>query len=225
MSTTKTILQIQSEIENLSPHPNRVTLMAVSKKQPVEKIRKLIRENQFVFGENYVQEALEKMESISEKVEWHLIGHLQSKKVNSIIGKFACIHSIDSLKIANLISEKSRDAGLVQNVFIEVNLGNEESKTGFPVEELKMCWSKIIGMDSICVTGLMALPPASDDLEITRSYFKMLRSLLAELKAKTYDSRHPMDQLSMGTSQDYLVALEEGSTLIRIGTTLFGERL
>ncbi|MBL7556762.1 MAG: YggS family pyridoxal phosphate-dependent enzyme [Bdellovibrionaceae bacterium] len=225
MSTTKTIADIHAEIKKFSPHPEKVKLLAVSKKQSIDKIRELVSQHQTAFGENYVQEALEKIVSLPQNIEWHLIGHLQSKKVNTIIGKFAYIHSVDSIKIAELIGQKSKALGVIQKVFIEVNLGNEETKTGFATETLIAAWSKLIQIDSIQIVGLMALPPASENELITRGYFRNLSQLQHDLRKKTDTSLHPLDNLSMGTSQDYPIALQEGATVIRIGTLLFGERV
>lgn len=221
----KTIKQIIDDIQKFSPHPKLVKILAVSKKQPIDKIQNLLNQNHFQFGENYVQEALDKMQKLPKTIEWHLIGHLQSKKVNSVIGKFAFIHSIDSLKVAELISEKSATKGIVQNIFIEVNIGDEESKNGFTVQQLKEQWLKVVSLDSLRIYGLMTLPPPSDDIEVTRAYFKELKNLQSQLKTSLDSQRHPFADLSMGTSQDYIAALQEGSTIIRIGTTLFGERV
>ena len=125
MITLKTVSQIQIEIQKFSPHPEHVKLLAVSKKQPVDKIHELLSQGQHLFGENYVQEALEKMKLLSQHtIEWHLIGHIQSKKINSIIGKFAYIHSVDSLKLAQLINHKSAEMNSVQKIFIEVQTKN-----------------------------------------------------------------------------------------------------
>jgi pyridoxal phosphate enzyme (YggS family) len=225
MSPIKTVVELNAEIKKFSPHPEKVKLLAVSKKQPNEKIIQLISQHQRAFGENYVQEALEKIEQLPKNLEWHLIGHLQSKKVNSIIGKFAYIHSVDSFKIAELIGQKSKNAGIIQKVFIEINLANEESKTGFTTDDLLKKWSQIASIEALQIVGLMALPPASDIESITRQHFKNLYSLQQELRKKTDTSRHPLDSLSMGTSQDYPIALQEGATVIRVGTILFGERV
>lgn len=225
MSEPKTIAEIHTEIKKYSPYPDKVKLLAVSKKQSIDKIQQLIAQEQFAFGENYVQEALEKIETLPKALEWHLIGHLQSKKVKSIVGKFAYIHSVDSFKIAELIGQKSKTAGIVQKIFVEVNLGNEESKTGFSTQILLQEWSKLVQIDAIQIVGLMGLPPASDNEKITRGHFKNLYQLQQELQKKTDTSLHPLDSLSMGTSQDYPIALQEGATIIRLGTLLFGERL
>lgn len=225
MSQVKTVAQLQSEIKKFSPYPDRVKLLAVSKKQSVQKIIELLEQGQTAFGENYVQEALEKIEQLPKVIEWHLIGHLQSKKVNSIIGKFAYIHSVDSLKIAELIGQKSKAAGLTQKIFIEINLAKEESKTGFSSDDVIQQWSKLTQIPALQIVGLMALPPATDDEHLTRAYFKHLCYLQQELRKKTDTSCHPLDSLSMGTSQDYSLALQEGATVIRVGTILFGERV
>lgn len=225
MLSIKSVQQIKAEIQKLSPHPEKVKLLAVSKKQTVEKIQALLQQNHFYFGENYVQEALEKMQQLPKNIEWHLLGHVQSKKVNSIVGKFAYIHSVDSLKIAELIGQKSKACGLVQNIFIELNLGNEDTKTGFTIDDLRMHWAQLTEIDSLRIYGLMALPPPSDDQQVTRLHFRTLHNLQHQLRQKTDTSRHPLNDLSMGTSQDFSIALQEGSTLIRIGTALFGERI
>jgi pyridoxal phosphate enzyme (YggS family) len=225
MSQIKTVAELQVEIKKFSPHPEKVKLLAVSKRQSNEKITELIRQQQLAFGENYVQEALEKIEQLPKNLEWHLIGHLQSKKVNSIIGKFAYIHSVDSLKLAELIGHKSKTEGITQKIFIEINLADEESKTGFNKQDLLNQWSQLVSIDALQIVGLMALPPASDIESVTRQHFKNLYQLQQELRKKTDTIRHPLDSLSMGTSQDYPIALQEGATVIRVGTILFGERV
>lgn len=225
MTEKKTVHQIKLEIKQHSPYPDIVKILAVSKKQTITKIQELMAQGQIQFGENYVQEAVEKMAQLPKNIRWHLIGHLQSNKINSILGKFAYIHSIDSIKIAKLIALKSKEIGFVQKIFIEVNLGQEESKTGFTIDSLKQCWEELIAFDSLKICGFMTLPPPSNDVEKTRLNFKTLRLLQDDYRRNVNTNRHPLNQLSMGTSQDYIIALEEGSTCIRIGTALFGERV
>lgn len=220
----KSLLDIQNEIQSLSPFASKVKLLAVSKKQSPEKIINLYNQGQTSFGENYVQEALEKIATIQLPIKWHFIGHLQSNKVKDVVGKFVLIHSVDSLKLAQMINKKSHDLNIKQNILIEVNIGSEESKAGFSIAELLKCWQELVTLENICIQGFMCLPPLEEDDSITASYFKKMHQLALDLKARTPLDKHPLTELSMGTSGDYPIALKNNATIIRLGTILFGER-
>ena len=219
MTATVTLQEIQS-------HAPNATILAVSKLQPLDKILSLYNQGQRDFGENYVQEVLQKQNELRSHadIRWHLIGHLQKKKVNQIVGRFHLIHSIDSLELAEAIGKKSAAAGLRQDILLQVNIANEDSKEGFTIDELKTQWPALVSIEGIRIRGLMTMPPLADHPEESRPWFQALRNLLIFLKNSCDLNRHPLDQLSMGTSGDWKIAITEGATIVRIGTILFGER-
>ncbi|MCM2354551.1 MAG: YggS family pyridoxal phosphate-dependent enzyme [Pseudobdellovibrio sp.] len=191
-------------------------LLAVSKLQPLEKIRELVSQGQKAFGENYIQEALEKVEALKDlNLEWHLIGPIQKNKVKYLKNNFAYLHAIDSLELAELVSKKASEIGYVQKVFIQVNLSNEATKAGFDESSVLAAWDKLTQLTHVKIVGLMTMPPLQNEALDNQVHFKKLKTLANRLQVK---------ELSMGTSHDYEVALQEGATWIRIGTVLFGER-
>lgn len=199
--------------KNLKPNQK---ILAVSKLQPADKIQKLYTEGQVDFGENYVQEALAKIEELKDlKINWHLIGPLQKNKIKYLKNHFAYIHSVNSLETAQIISAQAEKINYVQKVFIQVNISNESSKSGFTVEEFKAQWPELNGLKHIKVVGLMTMPPLQNEPEQNQPIFKALKDLASQFQ---------LSELSMGTSHDYEIALKEGATWIRLGTILFGER-
>lgn len=191
-------------------------LLAVSKLQPIEKIRELYQQGQIDFAENYIQEALEKIESLADlKIQWHLIGPIQKNKVKYLKKHFAYIHSIDSYELAAKISEACLKIQYRQKVFLQINLSGEASKSGFSQEELNAKWGLIQELAGLEVVGLMTMPPLENKPEKNRVFFKELKYIGTKLNLNEY---------SMGTSHDYKFALQEGATWIRLGTMLFGER-
>lgn len=214
--------EIKNDIQKKSSAPAIVTLVAVSKLQPIEKIAELIAQGQIDFGENYIQEALEKINHFKAhtNLRWHLIGSIQKNKVKYLKNYFHMIHSVDSLELAELISQKSQQIGHIQNVLLQVNLAGEESKSGFSEAELLQHWTALTALPGLRLCGLMTMPPLQNEAEENRIYFRQLRTLLARLQKSSTSLR----ELSMGTSSDYSVALEEGATMVRLGTVLFGER-
>lgn len=230
----KSLIEIQNEIQTSIETPNsagsRVKILAVSKKQSVEAITQLYQQGQNLFGENYVQEALEKMDQIKFPVAWHFIGHLQSNKVKDVVGKFELIHSVDSLKLAQKIDKRAKELKLTQKILVEVNVGQENSKSGFSMERIKTEWPQLIQLENIALHGLMCLPPQEEDPKKTEIHFQKTANLLDELKEimKQHQidrrERHLMNELSMGTSSDFILALKHKATIIRLGTILFGER-
>ncbi|MGZ3742243.1 MAG: YggS family pyridoxal phosphate-dependent enzyme [Pseudobdellovibrionaceae bacterium] len=199
-------------------------IIAVSKLQPVEKIRRLHTAGHRLFAENYVQEALLKQETLKDlDIEWHFIGSLQKNKVKFVVGNFSLIHSVDSFELAKMISNYAEKIKTSQKVLIQVNLAQEISKGGFDRETLLRQWPEIRLFPGLEITGLMTMPPLTDDPEDVRPYFRELKELQSELQKRGTD-RHHLQELSMGTSHDYLVAIEEGATIVRLGTILFGER-
>jgi pyridoxal phosphate enzyme (YggS family) len=201
-------------------------ILAVSKLQTPEKIRHLYDEGQRLFGENYAQEALEKMEILADlpDIEWHLIGHLQRNKAKLIIGKFHLIHSVDTLELAEVLNNLALAKGIRQNVLIQVNLAMEETKSGFNKENLDIAWPKLVELQGLKIMGLMTMPPLTEDGVEARPFFRELHELRARLRDTTDPYVHPLTELSMGTSSDYMAAVAEGATILRLGTILFGER-
>ncbi|QDK36534.1 YggS family pyridoxal phosphate-dependent enzyme [Bdellovibrio sp. NC01] len=204
----------------------KAKLLAVSKLQPMEKIRDLYGQGQRRFGENYVQEALDKQEALSDlpDIEWHLIGHLQKNKAKYVVGKFHLIHSVESLELAQVLSRQCDSKGVQQNILIQVNLAHEETKNGFDKNDVLAAWPELMKLPNLHIMGLMTMPPLTETGSEVRHYFAELRALRDELKRQTDTTVHPMTELSMGTSHDYQVAIEEGATIVRLGTILFGER-
>lgn len=191
-------------------------LLAVSKLQPLEKIRELANQGQRAFGENYIQEALEKIEALKDlNFEWHLIGPIQKNKVKYLKNNFAYLHAIDSLELAELVSKKASEIGHVQKIFIQVNLANEATKAGFDESSVQSSWPQLAALTNVKIVGLMTMPPLQNEASTNQVFFKKLKNLADRLAVK---------ELSMGTSHDYQAALKEGATWIRIGTVLFGER-
>ena len=200
-------------IKKLKPNQH---LLAVSKKQTLEKIEELYQQGQRDFAENYIQEALTKIESSGHlDISWHLIGPIQKNKVKFLKKNFTYIHSIDSLSLAQLISEKAQKLKHQQKVFIQVNLSGEETKSGFDQATFLQAWPQLQKLAGLQIVGLMTMPPLENEAEKNRKYFHQLKQLAHTCQLK---------ELSMGTSHDYMVALEEGATWIRVGTLLFGER-
>ncbi|WP_413583349.1 YggS family pyridoxal phosphate-dependent enzyme [Bdellovibrio sp. HCB288] len=201
-------------------------ILAVSKLQPVAKIRDLYNQGQRRFGENYVQEALDKKEQLKDltDIEWHLIGHLQKNKAKHVVGQFHLIHSVDSLELAQTLNRQCETKNVAQRILIQVNLAHEESKTGFDKQTVIQRWAEICQLPHLIIDGLMTMPPLTESGEEVRRYFIELRELQQNLAKATDTERHPLKKLSMGTSNDYKVAIQEGATLVRLGTILFGAR-
>jgi len=221
------LTEIQTlSFEEIQKQVSPAKILAVSKLQNPEKIRKLYLLGQKDFGENYVQEALEKQELLVDMpdIQWHLIGHLQKNKAKHVVGKFELIHSVDSVDLAQALSRHAVAKNLEQKILIQVNIADESSKEGFSLEDVKTAWPALVALPNLKIMGLMTMPPLTETREEVRPYFQELKKLLRELHNKTDLSRHPLTELSMGTSHDYPVALEEGASIVRLGTILFGER-
>jgi len=196
-------------------------LVAVSKLQSAETIRELAEQGQKIFGENYTQEALPKIEKLKDLgLEWHFVGRLQKNKVKQVVGVFDLIHSVDSLELAETINRIAGEKGLTQRVLLQLNLASEESKGGFSRVEFSEIIKDLKKLEHLQIEGLMTMPPLFDAAERSRPYFQELREL-----QKKYSKDFPLlYELSMGTSADFEIALEEGATLVRLGTLVFGER-
>ena len=208
---------------NCGRNPATVKLMAVSKKFPIQQIKTALVTGQRLFGENRVQEAEEKiLELANPNVEWHLIGPLQSNKAARAVELFDVIQTLDRTKIANKVNDLALKSGKVMKVFIEVNIGEEPQKHGVPPAQIPKMVRLVDNMKGLDLLGLMVIPPYHSDPEYSRPYFRQLARTLTEIN-RWRDK--PLEGLSMGMSHDYRVAIEEGSTLIRIGTAIFGARV
>ncbi|WP_027430651.1 YggS family pyridoxal phosphate-dependent enzyme [Lachnospira multipara] len=203
--------------------PKDITVLAVSKTKPNEMIEELYNEGVREFGENYVQELATKMETLPKDIQWHMIGHLQRNKIKYIIENVKMIHSVDSLRLAKAISDEAVKRGVNMDILLEVNVALEENKFGFKVEEVEEALKEIAKLPNICVKGLMTSAPYVSNAEENRQYFKRLNKLLVDINDKNIDNVS-MSVLSMGMTNDYLVAIEEGATHVRVGTAIFGER-
>lgn len=200
-----------------------VTLIAVSKTKPVSMIQEAIKAGATVFGENKVQELCEKYEELPKHLHWHMIGHLQRNKVKYIVDKAELIHSVDSLRLAQEINKEAIKKELTVNILVEVNVAEEESKFGVGVEETEDLIREIAKLPNIKVQGLMTIAPYVENPEENRGVFRTLKKLAVDIKMKNIDNVR-MDVLSMGMTGDYQVAIEEGATMVRVGTGIFGER-
>ena len=200
-----------------------VTLIAVSKTKPVEMLQEIYDEGIRDFGENKVQEMCDKMEVLPENIKWHMIGHLQRNKVKYIAGKVELIHSVDSIRLAKQISDEAQKQSIEIPVLLEVNVAREESKFGFFTEETEDACREISKMPGIRVKGLMTSAPFVENAEDNRKYFKKLYELAVDIQSKNIDNIS-MRELSMGMTGDYVVAVEEGATIVRVGTGIFGSR-
>ncbi len=202
---------------------DEVTLVAVSKTKPVSMIEELLSSGTRDFGENKVQELCGKYEQLPKDIRWHLIGHLQRNKVKDVIDKACLIHSVDSLRLARTISAESEKRKLLVPVLIEVNVAGEESKFGVSPQDTEKLVREIADLPGISVRGLMTIAPFVTDPEENRPYFAKLKKLSVDISLKNIDNVD-MNVLSMGMTGDYEVAIEEGATMIRVGTGIFGER-
>ncbi len=201
--------------------PRQVRLLAVCKGQGPERIRQVLDLGVRLLGENKVQEAEAHMRHFPEKgIEWHFIGNLQKNKINRILGAFRLIESVDGVKALEHIHKRVDEP---VNVFIEINIGEEKNKSGFTVEGLKKAIPYVAGLAKVNITGLMAVPPYYEDTERSRPYFSRLRALRDDINRMAV-ANMKIEHLSMGMSHDYEAAVEEGATLVRIGTALFGRR-
>ena len=201
--------------------PEQVTLLAVTKNFPVLTLQEAYDHGLRQFGENRVQEALEKMGELPHDIQWHLIGRLQSNKINKILGKFVLVHSVDSLELAQALSQRLQ--GKQQEILLEVNTSGEASKAGVEVSDAPQVAEKIASLPGLRLKGLMTIGPLTEDKVQQRDAFKRLKGLFDQIQAKPFGGEN-FDVLSMGMSGDYEAAIEEGSTMVRIGTALFGPR-
>ena len=200
-----------------------VKLIAVSKTHPVEAVKEAMRCGIRSFGENKVQELKEKMETLGDELDWHLIGHLQTNKVKYVVGKVSLIHSLESIRLAEALEKEALKQGVVVDVLVEVNIAGEDTKFGVLPENVEDFIREVAKFEHIRVKGLMTVAPIAEESEENRKYFKNLNKIMVDLNSKNIHNVS-MSVLSMGMTGDYETAIEEGATLVRVGTGIFGHR-
>ena len=220
---TRINLRIHAAAEKAGRDPASVRLVAVSKTRPSADIREAFQAGQIVFGENYIQELVPKLAEVSEAVQWHVIGHLQSNKVKYIAGQVSLIHSVDRISLAEEIDRQWGMLGKVCDILIQVNISGEASKSGTTEEGAIQLVRYCALLPHIRVRGVMTMPPFFDDPEAARPYFAELQRLSESIAAQQIAGVE-MVELSMGMSGDFEAAIEEGATLVRVGTAIFGKR-
>ncbi len=219
----KTVLKrVEEACLRSNRDPGDVRVVAVTKTVDVERIKEAIDAGLRIFGENYVQEAREKIEALKAfDIEWHFIGHLQRNKAKDAVRLFRMIHTVDSLRLAQELDKRAGAIGRKVDVLIQVNLSGEETKSGIAREDLEALVRGVGGLENLSLLGLMTLPPYFEDPEGARPFFRALRMLRDEVEERTGAE---LRELSMGMSHDFEVAIEEGATLVRIGSAIFGPR-
>ena len=219
--------QVEENIEKACERAGRkreeVTLIAVSKTKPVPMLEEIYEEGIRTFEENKVQELVEKYDEMPKDIKWHMIGHLQRNKVKYIVDKVALIHSVDSYRLAEEINVQAKKHGVVVPILIEVNVAEEDSKFGVKLNEAMQLAEEISLLENVRIEGLMTIAPFVENAEDNRMYFRQLKQLSVDIDAKNIDNVH-MKILSMGMTGDYTVAIEEGATMVRVGTGIFGAR-
>jgi len=219
------LINIHSRMQDATHRVGRqvsdVRLVAVSKTYPPAVIQEAWNAGQHVFGENRVQDALPKIAELPAEAEWHFIGHLQSNKIRKALPAFTLIHGVDNLELAQQINRIAGEMGLTANILLEINVSGEASKFGFSPTDLRQNLEDLLCLPNIRINGLMTMAPYSEDPELARPVFSKLRILRDELAAKTGQS---LRELSMGMSGDFEVGIEEGATIVRIGSSIFGHR-
>ena len=212
---------MKSAADRVGRQISDIRLVAVSKTYPPAVVREAWDAGQRVFGENRVQDALPKILELPAEAEWHFIGHLQSNKIRKALPAFTLIHGVDNPELAIQINRIAGEMGLTASVLLETNVSGEASKFGFSPDALRQNLEDLLSLPNLCVKGLMTMAPYSEDPENARPVFSALRKLRDELAVKT---GHPLPELSMGMSGDFEVAIEEGATIVRIGSSIFGHR-
>jgi pyridoxal phosphate enzyme (YggS family) len=227
MTIAENVARVRERMEASAKRAKRdlgkIQLVAVSKTVGLERVLQAIEAGVDSLGENYFQEAQEKVGAVQQKVSWHFIGHLQSNKAKAAARLFDWVHSVDTLKLAEELSRAGRQQSKILPVLLQVNLGKEETKFGAREEEVFRLLERMGSLPGVSIRGLMAMPPFFENPEESRPYFRALR-LLAEKVSKRQIPGVRMEELSMGMSNDFEVAIEEGATLIRVGTAVFGPR-
>jgi len=201
-----------------------VKLITVSKRKSVQTIKDAIEAGAQHFGENYIQEAVEKIDIIADdNITWHFIGHLQSNKAKFAVKYFEYIHTVDNVKLAKEINKQAKNINKIQKILLQINIGEELTKSGARIENAIDLVKQIYGFENLSIEGLMCMPPFFDDPEEARSYFRQLVQIKGKIMDENFDTVS-MGHLSMGMSSDFKVAIEEGSTMVRVGTSIFGSR-
>jgi pyridoxal phosphate enzyme (YggS family) len=213
--------QIAHAAAKVGRAPNEVELVAITKTHAAEKVREAIQAGQSLFGESRVQEARAKIQELPSAIRWHFVGHLQKNKIRHALPLFEMIHSVDSLALAQEINRIAEEEGMHPRVLLEINVAGEGSKFGFAPDKLREQMEALLALPRLSVLGLMTIPPLGEEPQAARKYFVQLRELRDRLQT---EFRVDLAQLSMGMTQDYAVAVEEGATLVRVGTAIFGER-
>ncbi len=203
--------------------PDSIKLLAVTKTVSAARVNEAIAAGIAAFGENYVQEAKEKIAAIDKRVEWHMIGYLQTNKVKYVVNLFDYIHSVDRLELAREINRRAASTGRKMNILVEINVSGENTKSGIPMVHAMELIKAISSLENLSVKGLMTMPPYSDNPESSRPYFSELKSLQKKIINEGIPGIR-MDELSMGMTDDFEIAVEEGATIVRIGRAIFGER-
>ena len=214
--------KLKKALEKAGKNENEVILLAATKTVDVDTINYAINKGIGYIGENKVQELLSKQDGIIS-VHHHFIGHLQTNKVKDIINRVELIHSVDSLKLAKEISKQAAKNDKVMDILLEINIGDEESKWGFEPNELEASIKEVAKLPNLRICGIMAIPPICNEPEENRKYFKQMYEIFIDIKHKNIDNCF-MNILSMGMSDDFVIAIEEGANLVRVGTALFGKR-
>jgi len=214
--------KFEKAIDESGRNREEIRLIAVSKTKPVSLMEAVKELGQIDFGENYIQEAMDKIDTIGrEGINWHFIGGLQTKKAKYAVKYFDIIHSVDSIKLALEINKRAESINKVQDILIQINTGKEIQKSGIMPEDIREIFKEMILLENINIIGLMAIPPFDLELNETRKHFKVLRKLKEDLNA---EFSLGMKELSMGMTSDFEVAIEEGATMVRVGTAIFGLR-
>ena len=216
--------RVSQACERAGRDPAAVTIVAVSKKKPAEMVRRLYDCGHRVFGENYVQEGIEKIEALSDlnDITWHFIGHLQRNKAKLAVSKFQWVQTVDSVRLAKALNRHAAEQGKILNVLVQVNIGKEESKYGLVPEDVPEFLKAVFSLSHIRIRGLMTIHPFSVSKEESRTWFRQMAELRDHLSMAF--PQIDLSELSMGMSNDFDVAIEEGATIVRIGTALFGPR-
>lgn len=215
---------VEEACKRVGRDPREVTVIAVSKTKPLEMVEELRKEKVLDFGENKVQEIRDKYANISWPVRWHLIGHLQTNKIKYIVDKVALIHSVDSIKLAQAIDKEAAKHDVKEvPILIQVNFAHEDTKFGLNPEDVFDVVKEISALEHVKIKGLMQSAPFVDDPEDNRKYFRAMKQLSVDINNKNFDNVD-MSILSMGMTNDYEIAVEEGATMVRVGTAIFGER-
>jgi pyridoxal phosphate enzyme (YggS family) len=225
LSIAENLERVRKQIAHAAAKAGRtvdeIELIAITKTHPAEKVREAIEAGQTLFGESRVQEARAKIPDLPSNVRWHFVGHLQKNKIRHALPLFELFHGVDSLALAQEINRVAADEGMRPRVLLEVNVAGEGSKFGFSPDKLREQMEELLALPRLSILGLMCIPPIVEEAEVSRKYFVQLRELRDRLQI---EFRVDLAQLSMGMTQDYPVAVEEGATLVRVGTAIFGER-